>query len=209
MKVAWYYKLLFVAIIAVAIFLWGRGCGIHSVITKTSIDTTVKKDSSTTRYVPIPYKVDSIIYRYKIVPAALAKEMNEKEEPNTSLTYVPQIIEREDTSKAYYKDTLPLKRGFVVIDDTLQKNRIIGRRVFSSNTDTTITKTVTIIPPKKNILYFGISGMGNKNDLLFGAGADLSLKTKSDKIYSIGTKYLKGGNWYFEGGIKFAIKLKK
>lgn len=205
MKIAWYYKVLFVAIIAVAIFLWGRGCGIHSVTKEVKTDTLIVRGKTDTTYIPVTSTVT-----------------------NTNTYYIPKFIHTSDTLettevlpadtaailKRYfetvtYKDVQNVKRGTVTIFDTVTQNRIIKRRLQTDISDTVITKTVTLIPPKKNVLYFGLSGFGNKNDLLFGAGTDLSLKDKTDKIYSIGTKYLKGGNWYLEGQIKFPIKLKK
>lgn len=205
MKIAWYYKVLFVAIIAVAIFLWGRGCGIHAVTKEVRTDTVIVKGKTDTTYIPVPSTVTNTFYVPKFIHTTDTLETFET---------VTQKVDTANILKRYfetvtYKDVQNVKRGTVTIFDTVTQNRIIKRRLQTDMADTIITKTVTLIPPHKNVLYFGLSGFGNKNDLLFGAGADLSLKDKTDRIYSLGTKYLKGGNWYVEGQIKFPIKLKK
>lgn len=56
--------------------------------------------------------------------------------------------------------------------------------------------------------YIGGSVIGNKQTIFSGYGADLSMLTKKGTMYSAGSKWVNGIQ-YFEGGVKFRLSFRK
>lgn len=196
-----YWKTGAVVIILIAVFYSGCKCGINSVVKVNHIDTTITKDSFIYRYKPVPYRVDSFIYRegkpYAVHDTTPGEVIINPVETNAIVARFNQV--------AYYNDSTERWR----IKDTLYQNRIVGREVKVICFDTSITKVTTIYPPKKAILYLGFSAIGNPNHLLYGAGADLSLKMPNDIIFGAGTKLIEGKKLFYEGKVMFPLKPRK
>ena len=114
-------------------------------------------------------------------------------------------------AKRIYLDTLKLKDdlGYVVVNDTISKNSIIGR-TWNANVNKTLVKEQVIVKePARNQLYLGVSaGFDNKNIVNY-AGPSLIFKTKNDKIYSLGIGYSGDKTVAVQGGIYWKIKLTK
>lgn len=111
--------------------------------------------------------------------------------------------------KVFYSDTQKLARGRVVIDDTVTTNRITARRVQTYNVDTTITNTITLVQPKKMVVYIGGSLIGSQKYPLYFGGLDLSVKWRDDKIVTLGAFVDKRGKLFYQTGVKYPIRLSK
>lgn len=194
--------------IIIGIFLYGRSCGVRSVLKTVGSDTTIRKDSIVIRYKPVPYKVthDSIIY-IKGKPVYISVHDT-----------IPEIIiEPADTAailaryyqKVFYDTTWNFKRGTVRLIDTVTRNRITGREVQVRVTDTTIKETTVLHPPKKMILYFGIDYLGYQKTPFFAAGVDLALKLPNDKLFEAGVLIDKDGKLIYQAGVKWPIRLRR
>lgn len=196
-----YWKLGVIAAIMVALFLLGRSCGIRSVIKTTGSDTIVRHDTVVREY---RVSADTIIYSTVYRPVIIR---------DTSFQY-DVLIEPVDTAgiladyyaARFYSDTQALTRGVIVISDSVTQNRIIARRLTASGTDTTITRTITLTPPRRLVGYLDLTGMGGRHD--FGAGIGFSLKLPSDRSYGVGVSYLWNGKMMYYGRASIPIRLK-
>lgn len=199
-----------IAAVIIAMFFLGRCNGIQSVIKRTGSDTTVRKDSIQLAYVPVPVlvKYDSLLYKDKLV----------KVQVYDTLWGTPEVvIEPVDSAeilKDYYaariySDTQRLKRGQVIINDTVSRNRITGRGLNVTGADTVIKNTVVFYPPKKAVGYFTLSGMGNAKTPGAGIGAGFGLKLPNDRIYQVEYKLMTGNRPALEARIFFPIRLLK
>jgi len=205
-KTNW-WKIGVMAAIIIAIFYAGCQYGVHSVIKTIHTDTTIRHDTLKLTGKPVPYKVthDSLIY-VKGRPVLYA--VHDTLEPLVNPADTQAILKRFFET-AYYKDVRDIKRGTVTIEDTVTQNRIAGRSVKVVVADTTIEKTITLTQPKRIILYWGGNIIGNPNNIIYGAGTDVSLKWQNDMIYGLGVKWLNGHQMFYEGKVMFPIRLKK
>lgn len=191
-----------------AMFFLGRCNGIRSVIKRTGSDTTIYRDSIHIAYIPVPVRYDSLLYKDKLVPVQVYD----------TLWPAPEvIIEPVDSAailKDYYaariySDTQKLKRGQVIIDDTVSRNRIIGRGLKVTGADTVIKNTVVFYPPKRAVGYFTLSGMGNAKNPGAGIGAGFGLKLPNDRLYQVEYKLVNGSRPVVEARVFFPIRLLK
>lgn len=191
----------------VGIFLWGRSCGVKSVITKAGrIDTTYLK----------PDTIRTVVTHEVLKPyAVLVKGKDGKIIHDTVIVEKPLP---EDTIGVYndyfrtyaYSYQERLRYGVLTINDTLSQNMFVGRSVtFVSDSIPVVTRSILIQQPKKLVLYLGASAFGNRNDLLYGAGVDLSLQGLNGKQYGVGITYTKGNNLYYGINYRIPIRLKK
>lgn len=193
---------------AVALFLFGRSCGIKSVIKTTHIDTIIRKDSVRVKYQPVPYNVthDSLIY-VKGKPVIISVHDTTdlvRIEPADTVAILKRYYQ-----KLFYDTTITFKRGSVRLIDTVTRNRITGRQVNVMVTDTTIHEVVTLRPPKRIILYFGIDYLGYQKTPFYALGADLTLKLPNDQLFTIGALVDKDGKLIYQAGYKRPIRLKR
>ena len=155
-----------------------------------------------TTYIPQPYSVTNTNTVYRTVYKTDTLEILEVLPTDTAA-----IVERF-YQKVFYSDTQNIKYGKVIIDDTVYKNRIASRRVVTDIKIPEVTNTVTL-KKKKNIVYVGISAMGSMESPLYAVGGDLSLKTKTDRMYSVGAYTTKDGKIYYAAGYKAPIRFRK
>lgn len=205
-----YLKWVIVAAIIVGIFLLGRGCGIKSVLKDAGSDTTIRKDSIVYQDRPVPYKVtDTFTVRGKDGKLVTIYD---------TLYGTPEvIIEPADTvailrrfnETAYYQDIRDTGRAKITILDTVRQNRIAGRSVKVVFTDTLITNTITLRPPKRIIGYFTLSGQGNAHNPLNGFGTGLGIKTPNDMIYQAEWKLTQGNRPMGEVKVMLPIRIKR
>lgn len=201
MKTNW-WKWGVLTAIAAAIFYGGWKCGSGNVKPGSAVtirDTIITPGQLVidTAYVPKPVKVvvrDTIGYSWHDTMFISPGPTNE----------INRVIH-----KAYYSDTVKVSYGSVTITDTITDNRIIGRSVNADISVPTVTKTVTLTQPKRAILYGGLNVSGGPQNYLFSLGADLSLKTKNDRIYSAGVSLTRDNQVLYGIGMKFPIRLKK
>lgn len=181
-------------------------------------DTILSKDS-TGWYTPTAQVVDEGREPGQILPADLPQVYTPKAHkvspaaqdtdtstyswwhPDTPGITFPQPVQPETV---YYNDTARTKYGNVIIQDTLQNNRIKARRVLTELQIPTTTKTITLHQPLHNRLYLGLNAMGSDQTLLMGAGPSILLETKGGKGYEAGA-YFTGGGTIYHAGIKFNL----
>lgn len=114
-------------------------------------------------------------------------------------------------AKNVYNDTLWLNDslGFVTINDTISKNKILNR-IFTSKIKEKHTKeTLTVVEPPKRQVYFGINAGTTSTDIINNVGISGLYKTKNDKIYQLGIGTIKNNTQvkpYIYGGFYWKIK---
>lgn len=118
---------------------------------------------------------------------------------------------KEYYSKIVYKDTLNLNenRGTITVIDTVSQNKIIGR-LWSSSINQKTIYDITIVKelPKTQLYIGGVTGFDKTNIINF-VGPSLLLKTKQDRVYSLGVGYGTDKNVSIQAGIYWKIKLGK
>lgn len=171
-------------------------------------------------------KIDSIVYQIKYVDSSKSKPQLTKnikvpyQEWDT--VYIPS--ENKDSlkqqylealSKLYekniYDDSLNISdtnglKGTVYTHDTIQFNKFKGRK-YNFNIDyPKVVKTITIekTQPKKAQVYVGFGIIGNQTNFVNGINANISLKTKSDKIFEISSIFI-NNQTNFGIGIKYKL----
>jgi hypothetical protein len=197
-----YWKWGVIAAAAAALFLFGRSCGVKSVTKHTGIDTVIYRDTTIIRYQPTPYKVIEQVYvQGKPYPVIV------KEPPYVMIEPVDTAAILADYNRTrLYDTTIALKRGTARIADTVTRNRITGRSLVLTGTDTTIRETVILRPPRRLVGYIDLTGMAGRHDV--GMGAGFSLKLPSDRSYGVGVQYLWNGKVMYYGRASIPIRLK-
>lgn len=129
---------------------------------------------------------------------------------------IPSEVDTAKILKDYYakycfKDTLKLKDslGYVAVIDTISENKI-KKRIFDSHVNKFTIKETLIVKdlPKNQFFIGGVIGFDKTNIVNF-AGPSLLLKTKKDKMYSIGIGYSTNKQISLQGGLYWKIGLKK
>jgi hypothetical protein len=113
-----------------------------------------------------------------------------------------QVI-KDYYSKVVYKDTLKLKDslGYVSITDTIFNNSILGRVWDSHINKITINDRMIVKELPKNQFYLG-SELGLNNQTVFTSfSPSLLLKTKKDRIFSIGVGLGPNQSIQCQGGV--------
>jgi hypothetical protein len=114
-------------------------------------------------------------------------------------------------TKYTYKDTLNLKDslGYISVIDTIYKNKIF-KRTFDAHVNKITIKDILIVEPPSTNQFFigGVAGFDKVNVVNF-VGPTLVLKTKKDKMYSLGIGYSNSKSISIQGGMYWKIKLKK
>ena len=90
-------------------------------------------------------------------------------------------------SKNVYRDTLhlPDTLGYVVVQDTISKNKIESRRYTASVKQRTIRETLIVKDLPKNHIYYGLNMSFDKTNFVNSIGGGLMFQTKTDKVYSL------------------------
>jgi hypothetical protein len=111
--------------------------------------------------------------------------------------------------KSIYKDKLVLNNnlGTIYITDTVQYNKIIGRKWDTNIKENTVYDIKTVKELPRNQVYVGISGISNSSSIL--VGPNLLLKTKKDNIYGLNLYIDPNSNMYIGVNINWKIKIKK
>lgn len=190
----------------IALLLFSRGCedkdipkgGTTVVNGKTYQNITQVID---TVYVPTKqtvYKPGKTIYKETPVFVAMPREVD------------TVAILKDFYCKEVYKDTLKLNDGlgYVSVIDTVSQNKIIGR-VWNSQVNKIIVKDTKIVKKAPvNQLYIGAVGGFDRVNIVNYVGPTLVLKTKKDKLYSLGIGYGTNKQISLQGGIFWKIKLR-
>lgn len=114
-------------------------------------------------------------------------------------------------SKLEYIDTFKVDDtvGYVVVKDTIFKNKILNRVWDSHLNKFTIKETLYVEPLPKMMLFVGGNIGFDKVNIINYAGPTLVLKDKKDKLYSLGVGYSGNKTLSIQGGMYWKIKLKK
>lgn len=199
--------ILVLVLIGVIVFTQFRGCSPQpntpTVIIKTD---TVYKD----------VKVKVTEYKPKYVTRIQEKEVKIE---------VPAKIDTSAVVKDYYTkyktvDTVSLPYpgnskknfGYGIITDITQRNMLAQRSIQWNYKIPVITKTVTVYPPPRNQVYFGVASGFNAVNFVDNVGMGVILKSKQDNIYeaSFGLANTGGAiSGYIGAGIFWKIRLKK
>ena len=160
---------------------------------KHTIDTVVVTKTKT------EYRSGKIIYK----------------DPPIYITPPTQIdslaVVKEYYSKIVYKDTLNLDEdgGTIAITDTVSQNKIIGRLWKASIKQKTIHDVTIVKELPKTQLYIGGTAGFDEDNIVNFVGPSLLLKTKQDRVYSLGVGYGTDKNVSIQAGIYWKIKLGK
>lgn len=108
-------------------------------------------------------------------------------------------------------DTLKIDSiGWVTTTDTVNSNKIFGRKWSYNIKEKEITKTITVTQTAKpkNQFYIGMNIQGNKQQLVNEFGASLLFKNKKDQIYGFYSGIDVNGNINFGVSTYWKIKFK-
>lgn len=108
-------------------------------------------------------------------------------------------------SQEYKKDS-----SSVVITDTIEKNKFVGRRVDFNLRYPVITNNTTITKlDRRNIVYLGGGIAGNKQNYVNSVNAGVMLKNKSDRFFGVTVGFSPQGGINYGANVYIPIKLKK
>lgn len=107
-------------------------------------------------------------------------------------------------SRVFYSDTFKLKDtlGYITINDTISKNRVVARK-YHSNINVPIIKETLYLKELNNTLFVGPSLQLGGNVSL---GGDLHLKTKKDMLFGFGMGVNSNVSPYVRGSVSWKIK---
>lgn len=167
------------------------------------------------KYEVIKHTVDTIIVPVKQTVykegKTIYKEVPIYIQPNSEVKIDTAQILKEFYSKVVYKDTLKLKDslGYVTITDTITKNSILNRFYDANINKTTVKETLIVKDLPTNQVYIGgVAGFDRTNIVNF-LGPNFVLKTKKDKMFSLGFGYGLNNNISLQAGMYWKISLKK
>lgn len=111
--------------------------------------------------------------------------------------------------KNTYSDTLQTGYGPVIVKDTVQYNRIIGRAWTSELSLPVITETKTVTntveAPAKTKVYGGFEVLGNRGQFVQAIAGDIMVITKQERVINGGPVYFPGHGWGGKIGTKFLL----
>ena len=203
-----YFKYGVILICVIAVMLLFRGCWCNKPSGKPSgkdtirikADTVYLQSKTDTQYIPAPYKVTQVITHYK------TDTLETYELKVDTLKSVKDFL-----STKYYRDTTRLKdqSGYIILQDTVSRNKIIGRGIQAFITQKQITNTVTLSATKRTTLYVGINAAGNKENTIYAVGGSLGIMAKNGKYYGAIVQLTKSGQPMYGAQILLPVRLRK
>lgn len=106
-------------------------------------------------------------------------------------------------SKVFYNDTFRLKDtlGYIAVNDTISKNRVVGRK-YNSKINVPIIKETLYLKELSNNWFIGPAfQLGNPTSI----GGDLHLKTKKDMLFGVGMGVNSNISPYLRGSVSWKI----
>lgn len=191
--------------VLVLIILLQRSCSGPSVVTEPG-QVTVKRDTVyITKDSLIVRKVPRIIRDTTYLPGEI------KYIPDTNYAVLKkqfQNLVKEHTAINIYADTLKLDSlGYVFVVDSVQFNEL-KNRIYNYKYTLPIVKETTTVVKNRNQVYVGGGIFTNTGLNTVGAELNLSLKTKSDKVYYVNGMIIPNQGPFFGIGTQWKIKLK-
>jgi hypothetical protein len=96
-------------------------------------------------------------------------------------------ILKDYMAKAVYLDTLHMDSlGYIAVRDTIQKNSIFSREYKASLKYPVISKEMIVTPPKRLSIYGGITPAFDPRSFVNSITVNLLVKTKQDRIFTLG-----------------------
>jgi hypothetical protein len=179
--------------------------------TGTKPGETIKIDGK--KYEVLKHEIDTVLIPHDTVVYKKGKDIYHD---TTIYVEVPSTVDTSAIIRDYYAkrifiDTLKLKDslGYIVVNDTVSENTLLGRLWNAQVNKISIKETLIVKDLPKNQVYIGLVGGFDKQNIVNFAGPSLLLKTKSDKIYSVGVGYSASKVLSLQGSIYWKIKLKK
>lgn len=199
MKANW-WKVGAITVMVIALFLFGRSCGIKWVVKQTKADTVVNFD--TIIFVKnnfVPAKVLPAIIVYKKIHDTI--EIKGDPYPEYAYSEYPAEAMADYHSQKIYIDSSV--NGLTIID-TINMNAFKGRRIKLVNPVMTVTKTEIVKQPKKIIGFIDFSVSR------YSAATGLSIKTLRDVVYGFEMRLHYGQKLPQLGiGLSLPIRFKK
>ena len=198
-------SLVILALIAV-IFIQRCNCACDGVIptvdSVTTTDTFWKKQDTFWRNKPVPYKIE--------VPVTVPPEYIPNPDCEELKTQYSTLVDKYLTRRIYI-DTARYDSSFVVVTDTIEKNKIDHRRYDFHLKYPLVKQTTTItkIIPERRQVYFGGGVSGNNTQLINRFDVGLLYKDKKDRVFIVdGTADL-NGNYGAEISSYWKISLRR
>lgn len=199
-----------VALIALlSISYFSCEAGKKSITKHTGIDTTVTIYKTDTVLKPVPYKVTEYVKgKDGKVVTIYRTDTLETVEVQLQPTDTAGIIRRflDTAFYAYQSDT---GRAKVEIMDTVTGNRIVGKGVRITVSDSMIRATTILKPPKPFVLSFTTSLLGNAKQPLFGQGVGLDFKLPNEDSYTLQVFNVKDQPLMWQATKKWPIRLRR
>lgn len=198
--------ILIIALIILVLFMrMCEGSGEESDVEIVNIDGK--------KYEVVKHEIDTIIVP---VEHTVFKEGKTIYRDTVIYVEIPSNVDTGAILKAYfskvvYQDTLKLKDslGYIAIRDTITRNSILNRYFDAKVNKTTIKETLIVKEPAVNQLYIGGVAGFDKTNIVNFLGPNFTLKTKEDKMYSLGVGYGLNNNISVQAGMSWKISLKK
>jgi hypothetical protein len=176
------FRITDIVIIVLIVILFLQKCGGGNTIYKPSVTTVrdtvwIKKESTTTSkpqiIQSIPFPVNSYTKEY------IADTNYNK------LVLQYQALVAKFLATNIQKDSLRIDSiGYIKITDTVSSNLVRARQINYKFKYPIIKETITIIPPPKTQVFWGIGIQGNKQQLNQFTTSFL-LKNKKDQVFGI------------------------
>ena len=166
-----------------------------------------KGQPQVTTITKVETKLDTIVIeKVKYVPT---KNTIVKVEYRDIPTKVDTVeILKDYFSKVVYRDTINIDTfGNIVIEDTVSRNEIVSRALFSNIVIPTTTITTETIKNKRS-LYAGINLSGNR-ETINQVGVNLMLKGKNSKLYGVGLGINDNFQPILTGSLYWKVQIKK
>lgn len=165
--------------------------------TITKIDTVFKEAVTKIQIKPVPY--EKVSWKTKIITKIDSLTVFELASTDTA------AIVKDYETEYHYSAVHPVDYGMLIINDTVQGNRIRGQGITLTQSIPEVTKTITLTQPKRVQLYAGIEGYSGNGNIISHYGAGLTLKTKNDYLISAKGLIDHNGGAYYGVGVAFKI----
>lgn len=179
------------------------------ILSKKTIHDTIPVHDTIPKYIPTPvaYIPNGYVKASDIKPPIPEKQFIDKTDTNY-LKYLEKI--RDDYfATLYYDTTYKFQYGKARISDSLRQNRIISREAIFDFNIPHDKEIITLTQPKRNVLYFTLSGQYLQYDGTMGIGAGLMFKLRNDKAIELSYLLNSHNQQAFQLSTKIPIKLRK
>lgn len=189
------------------LFLFGRSCGIDSVLKKVGTVKTITKDSLIFRDTGsiIPYAVYTKGKDGKPYPVLIHDTTPGELIVRIDPADTAAILERYYQT-AYYRHQFDTGRWKITVDESITENRLKDWSMKVVSSDTSTTNTVQLKPPKPIVISLLLSNIGNVNNLSYIQGFGFSVRTPNDKEYQFQRLNVPGHKPMYQATVSLPIR---